>query len=288
MSSGGLASLVRPAAESPRLSRGRSVLATLEEDSEQKSQQPPEPLAEGAWGERRQTALSLFAGEGRSEKAPEPPAEVSSMQSLRAQRRNSSFAVIHGDIREATISGAALRAAAAPSDTANSTAKKGAAAEEDKVRRPGLSEPVVAEMKTVFDLLDHVGDGELDLDDVIDELESFKMEGLELEPLMIALRRCRSTCHVADFRSFVDAMGPLMAVTEPTEDVLRRTWRVLDESSRGVLDPEDIVRVVSKYDVGITHKEIANMVQFADSSKKGKVNFDEFHDVFRRSAANPS
>ena len=56
---------------------------------------------------------------------------------------------------------------------------------------------------------------------------------------MVALRACRRKGHKMDFASFMDAVAPLLAATEPTQESVRRAWRLLDESRKGHIDMED-------------------------------------------------
>lgn len=152
----------------------------------------------------------------------------------------------------------------------------------ERFRRAGLREADVAEMKTSFDLLDTHGLGTLNLDEALDELESFKIERLEQEPLMIAIRACRRKSPTATFGDFVDALAPLLAVTEPTGDALRRAWRLMDEGRRGSICMEDLARVVSKFGMKFTMEEISDMIDFADETRDGEVKFDDFYSIFSR------
>eukprot|EP00429_Kryptoperidinium_foliaceum_P129212 CAMPEP_0176284344 /NCGR_PEP_ID=MMETSP0121_2-20121125/51798_1 /TAXON_ID=160619 /ORGANISM="Kryptoperidinium foliaceum, Strain CCMP 1326" /LENGTH=143 /DNA_ID=CAMNT_0017624779 /DNA_START=65 /DNA_END=496 /DNA_ORIENTATION=- len=125
----------------------------------------------------------------------------------------------------------------------------------------------------------------LDLDDVIDELQSFRIERIEQEPLMIAARACRKNGAVADFPTFMDALAPFLAVTEPTEEALRRAWRLMDEGKRGIVGLDDLTRVANKYQMHLTQDEITDMIEFADDNGNGEVSFDEFRAIVGESDA---
>merc|ERR1712012_752256 len=101
---------------------------------------------------------------------------------------------------------------------------------------------------------------------------------------MVAIRTCRKKGLTASFSAFVDALAPLMAITEPTEEALRRTWRIMDDDRRGCICAEDLARVVNKFGVGFTTEEVSDMIDFADSSQNGEVVFEEFCSVFARSS----
>uniref|UniRef100_A0A6U6U538 Calmodulin n=1 Tax=Zooxanthella nutricula TaxID=1333877 RepID=A0A6U6U538_9DINO len=152
----------------------------------------------------------------------------------------------------------------------------------ERFRRAGLNETDVLEMKASFDLLDQEGAGELDLDDVIDELQTFQIERLEQEPIMIAIKACRRRGPTADFGGFVDALAPLLAVPEPTEESLRRAWRLLDDDRRGTIGVEDLSRASNKYGLRLTMEEVSDMIAFADEGQSGEVGFDEFQNVIMR------
>mmetsp|Transcript_74902 Transcript_74902/g.216559 ORF Transcript_74902/g.216559 Transcript_74902/m.216559 type:complete len:193 (-) Transcript_74902:64-642(-) len=168
-------------------------------------------------------------------------------------------------------------------DRAFSHVEDTAAFKPERYRRQGVNERDILEMKASFDLLDYSGKGQLDLDDVIDELQSFKIERLEQEPLMIAVRACRRRGTTADFGAFVDAMAPLLTITEPSEEALRRAWRLMDDSRRGVITLEDLTRVANKFEMQLTQEEVIDMVEFADRDSNGEVSFDEF----QAAVANP-
>ncbi|CAE8616466.1 unnamed protein product [Polarella glacialis] len=154
--------------------------------------------------------------------------------------------------------------------------------------RPGITEAEVMEMKASFDLLDHEGTGELDLDDALDTLEALRWDRLEQEPLVVAIRTCKRRDEVVDFAGFLDAMAPLLVVSEPTQDSLRRTWRLLDESRKGSINIEDVCRAVRQFGLELSAEEIADMVNFADRNCNGDVTFDEFFSVLSRQQLAPT
>eukprot|EP00913_Durusdinium_trenchii_P000606 g560.t1 len=94
-------------------------------------------------------------------------------------------------------------------------------------------------MKAAFDLLDADGRGRIHLEDIIDSLENLGWDRLEQEPLMVAVRACRRKGHKMDFAGFMDAIAPLLTAAEPTQESVRRAWRLLDENRKGHLDIED-------------------------------------------------
>mmetsp|Transcript_73782 Transcript_73782/g.130320 ORF Transcript_73782/g.130320 Transcript_73782/m.130320 type:complete len:194 (+) Transcript_73782:112-693(+) len=148
--------------------------------------------------------------------------------------------------------------------------------------RPGVTEAEVIEMKASFDLLDSRGVGTLNLEDTIDSLEHLRWDRLEQEPVVIAIRACRRKGSHVDFAGFMDAMCPLLLVTEPTQESLRRTWRLLDEGRKGSINIEDIGRVVRKFGLELSAEELSDMVSFADKNGNGEITFDEFYQMMSR------
>ena len=41
---------------------------------------------------------------------------------------------------------------------------------------------------------------------------------------------------------FIDAIAPLLSAAEPTQESVRRAWRLLDENRKGHIDMEDPLR----------------------------------------------
>mmetsp|Transcript_26743 Transcript_26743/g.50281 ORF Transcript_26743/g.50281 Transcript_26743/m.50281 type:complete len:203 (+) Transcript_26743:42-650(+) len=148
--------------------------------------------------------------------------------------------------------------------------------------RPGITEAEILEMKAAFDMLDIDGRGKLDLEDAIDNLENLGWDRLEQEPLVVAVRACRRKGAKTDFAGFMDAIGPLLAATEPSQESLRRAWRLLDESRKGHIDMEDLSRVVHGFGLELCVEELRDMVNFCDKNGSGEITFDEFYQMLSR------
>ncbi|CAE7241404.1 Icl1f [Symbiodinium necroappetens] len=148
--------------------------------------------------------------------------------------------------------------------------------------RPGVTEAEILEMKGAFDLLDVEGKGRLNLEEAIDNLENLGWDRLEQEPLMVAIRACRRKAPKTDFAGFMDAIGPLLAATEPTQESLRRAWRLLDENRKGHIDMEDLSRVVHSFGLELSVEELRDMVSFCDKNGSSEITFDEFYQMLSR------
>eukprot|EP00440_Ansanella_granifera_P075175 gb/GFBE01081587.1/.p1 GENE.gb/GFBE01081587.1/~~gb/GFBE01081587.1/.p1 ORF type:complete len:202 (+),score=69.16 gb/GFBE01081587.1/:1-606(+) len=148
--------------------------------------------------------------------------------------------------------------------------------------RPGVTEAEILEMKASFDLMDHVGQGVLHLEDLIDEMENLGTDKLEQEPLMVAIRACRRKGNTVDFAGFMDAISPLLIASEPTQESLRRAWRLLDESRKGSINIEDVGSAVRKFGLDLSAEELNDMVSFSDKNGSGEITFDEFYQILNR------
>jgi len=157
---------------------------------------------------------------------------------------------------------------------------KGASVWASQYVKEGISESQVIEIKSCFDLLDLDGQGELDLEETIDMLESMQGDGLDHEPLMVAMHGCRRRM-VSDvtFAMFFDQLQPLMTSSDQSQDSIRRAWRLLDEGCKGSLTAEDLVHAARTYESDITAEELNDMMAFADTEGNGEITFDEFYSV---------
>merc|ERR1719265_3032582 len=97
----------------------------------------------------------------------------------------------------------------------------------------GINLDDVREMKAAFDLLDVHGEGEIDLLDAIDSLESLGVSRLEQEPIMLAMRSAAKKAPTMDFEGLVEEMAPLLNVDVDDKECVRRAWRILDEERKG-------------------------------------------------------
>eukprot|EP00933_Yihiella_yeosuensis_P001499 TRINITY_DN102473_c0_g1_i1.p1 TRINITY_DN102473_c0_g1~~TRINITY_DN102473_c0_g1_i1.p1 ORF type:complete len:214 (-),score=37.90 TRINITY_DN102473_c0_g1_i1:75-716(-) len=148
--------------------------------------------------------------------------------------------------------------------------------------RPGISEAEVVEMKASFDLMDLAGEGEIDLDEALDDLNALNWDRLDQEPVVQALRTCRRQSNTCDFAGFLDAMCPLLLVHEPTQESLRRTWRLLDDQRKGSINMEDVASAVRSVGLDFSPEELADMVTYADHNGNGEITFDEFYVLLSR------
>eukprot|EP00930_Biecheleria_cincta_P073540 TRINITY_DN60819_c0_g1_i1.p1 TRINITY_DN60819_c0_g1~~TRINITY_DN60819_c0_g1_i1.p1 ORF type:complete len:204 (-),score=48.13 TRINITY_DN60819_c0_g1_i1:166-777(-) len=152
---------------------------------------------------------------------------------------------------------------------------------EDYVR-PGITQKEIMEMKASFDLLDHDCVSRISLEEAIEDMEHLGWDRLEQEPLMVALRVCKRKSDTMDFADFMDAMTPLLFVSEPTQESLRRSWRLLDDSRKGAITVEDIGRAVRQYGLELSAEELSDMISFADNDGSGEITFDEFYHLLSR------
>ncbi|CAJ1374308.1 unnamed protein product [Effrenium voratum] len=148
--------------------------------------------------------------------------------------------------------------------------------------RPGITEAEIRAMKSSFDLIDADGKGKVNLEDAIDSLENLGWDRLEQEPLMVALRSCKRKGQKMDFAGFMDAISPLLCATEPTQESVRRAWRLLDENRKGHIDIEDLTRAVRGFGLELSVEELRDMVSYCDRNGSGEITFDEFYQMLSR------
>lgn len=151
--------------------------------------------------------------------------------------------------------------------------------------RPGVTEAEVKEMKAAFDLIDSDGKGKINLEDCIDSMENLGWDRLEQEPLMVALRTCRRKGYKMDFSGFIDAIAPLLSAAEPTQESVRRAWRLLDENRKGHIDMEDLSRAVHSHGLELSVEELRDMVAYCDGNGSGEITFDEFYQMLSHNSS---
>merc|ERR1719474_153202 len=84
-----------------------------------------------------------------------------------------------------------------------------------------------------------------------------------------------------DFPEFLSMMERKMSQNEESDE-LREVFKAFDIDGNGFISASELSHVMTKLGEKLTDEEINEMIQEADTNKAGKVSYEEFVAIFKR------
>ena len=148
-------------------------------------------------------------------------------------------------------------------------------------RRAELSQEQENEIREAFELFDATGSG-VDRKDI-----RALLRALGFEPRRDQISRILAQAGVGPrvnkirFREFLAVMAHLTTENEILEE-MKRAFQLFDVDDTGNITVDNLRQVADQLGEKMTDDELKEMIEEADQSKKGSVNFPEFFHIMKK------
>ncbi|RMX54085.1 hypothetical protein pdam_00022096 [Pocillopora damicornis] len=135
-----------------------------------------------------------------------------------------------------------------------------------------LSSEVISEFREAFSLFDHDGDGTITTSELQTVMERLGLSS-DQEQLNEMIREVDADGSGAvDFDEFCVLMQKKIA--QETQSELLELFSIWDEAGKGIIESGELRGLLNRVPVRLTRREIDALVDYADTKKNGKINFE--------------
>lgn len=157
-------------------------------------------------------------------------------------------------------------------------------AEDNKKKLEMLSPEQRDELKSVFDLFDKDGDGEITVPELAAVLHSFGIEISDSEMLDVARLLDTSGDGLIDFSEFAVFMaGDIFdSEDEDPEGAASELFKIIDKDGSGEITIIEFRTVLESLQCGLSQDDITHVVAFFDDTGDAEIDEEEFIYGFKR------
>mmetsp|Transcript_10620 Transcript_10620/g.20533 ORF Transcript_10620/g.20533 Transcript_10620/m.20533 type:complete len:170 (-) Transcript_10620:2720-3229(-) len=145
--------------------------------------------------------------------------------------------------------------------------------------RPGLTLDDITEMKEAFDALDTAKAGRVEVQQLIDLMES---SGFDLNKELVISRLMSITAETDFELTFEEFIAKLTIKDANSRENLERLFDLFDVDKEGEITRDGLVKVLGELGVSLTDAEVERMIKVADSNNDGRVSVDDFYSIITR------
>ncbi|KAL9556128.1 hypothetical protein MBANPS3_002020 [Mucor bainieri] len=138
-----------------------------------------------------------------------------------------------------------------------------------------LTAEEIAEYKEAFQLFDTDGDGSITAIELGTVLRKFGMKPTDAELQDMVNDVDADGNGNIDFTEFLGLVKNMKTNTDETDD-LKEAFKVFDVDGNGLIDREELRKVMSSLNESLSEEELDAMIKEADTNGDGQISFDEF------------
>lgn len=143
-----------------------------------------------------------------------------------------------------------------------------------------LSTEQVETYRQVFKLFDQKKDGVISKQELGDVMRSFGRNPTEKE-IDDAISSSDYTANgVIDFEDFLIIMTSNIESENDIEDDLKEAFQMFDLDGSGFILNNELKIVMKRLDENVTEQQLNQIMKYMDTSKNGKISYQEFRDFF--------
>lgn len=137
---------------------------------------------------------------------------------------------------------------------------------------------IKAEYREAFDLFDRNGDGVISIQELKTLLESLGQSPTDVEVQHIMQRLDKDQSGDVQFEAFYELMMEKHEQYEKMtlKDELMEIFREFDRNDDGLISISELRQVMNSVGEPLSDEELAAMIQVADTTQSGTVNFEQF------------
>ena len=151
---------------------------------------------------------------------------------------------------------------------------------------PFCRSPSSQELREAFNLFDTDGSGSIDIKELKAAMRAlgFTVKKAEIRQMIQDIDKDDSG--TVDFDEFVEMMTGRMTSRDSKEEI-QKVFALFDEDTTGKITFRDLKKAVTELGENISDEEIMEMIEEADRSGDGTINFEEFYRVMKKRGDDP-
>ena len=150
------------------------------------------------------------------------------------------------------------------------------------VKKGGLDEEAVEEIKEAFNLFDTDGKGNIDVRELKAAFRAlgFQVKKAEIRQLFVDMDKDLSSATIT-YDEFVEMVTPRMLNRDSREEIMK-VFALFDDDNTGCISFKNLKRVATELGENLTDDELQEMIDEADRDGDGVINDEEFYRVMRK------
>lgn len=146
------------------------------------------------------------------------------------------------------------------------------------IRRPGLTQNEIEELRHAFDLFDTNGNGKIDVKELRSAMQSlgFDTKNPTIYQMMQDIDKSSGT--EVNFDEFLNLVTSRLAGSDTKEDI-QKIFDLFDDDHTGYISLQNLKRVAAELGENMDDAELLEMIERADFDRDGQISPDEFFTI---------
>jgi Ca2+-binding EF-hand superfamily protein len=146
------------------------------------------------------------------------------------------------------------------------------------IRRPGLTQNEIEELRQAFDLFDTNGNGKIDVKELRSAMQSLGFDTKNPTIYQMIQDIDKSSGTEVDFDEFLNLMTSRLAGSDTKEDI-QKIFDLFDDDHTGYISLQNLKRVAAELGENMDDAELLEMIERADFDRDGQISPDEFFTI---------
>lgn len=146
------------------------------------------------------------------------------------------------------------------------------------IRRPGLTQNEIEELRQAFDLFDTNGNGKIDVKDLRSAMQSLGFDTKNPTIYQMIQDIDKSSGTEVNFDEFLNLMTSRLAGSDTKEDI-QKIFDLFDDDHTGYISLQNLKRVAAELGENMDDAELLEMIERADFDRDGQISPDEFFTI---------
>ena len=146
------------------------------------------------------------------------------------------------------------------------------------IRRPGLTQNEIEELRQAFDLFDTNGNGKIDVKELRSAMQSLGFDTKNPTIYQMIQDIDKSSATEVNFDEFLNLMTSRLAGSDTKEDI-QKIFDLFDDDHTGYISLQNLKRVAAELGENMDDAELLEMIERADFDRDGQISPDEFFTI---------
>lgn len=146
------------------------------------------------------------------------------------------------------------------------------------IRRPGLTQNEIEELRQAFDLFDTNGNGKIDVKELRSAMQSLGFDTKNPTIYQMIQDIDKSSGTEVNFDEFLNLMTSRLAGSDTKEDI-QKIFDLFDDDHTGYISLQNLKRVAAELGENMDDAELLEMIERADFDRDGQISPDEFFTI---------